>query len=103
MRRLSIYNHEPPIEHPNGKRFAVGTLEKAIGGVLTVIFLGLLAFVATGRAFSLYGLPPRVDRLEATVYAPASPMPQADVDRIVAAIVAAMPAQPAPSPKKVRP
>jgi hypothetical protein len=84
----------------NGKRWFADTLGKAIAGVLTVMFLGLLALIATGRAYTIYGLPPRVDALEAKVYAPPPPMPQAEIDRLAAAIAAALPS---PAPRKTKP
>lgn len=91
----------PIISTPsNGKRWFADTLGKAIGGVLTVILLGLLALVATGRAYTIYGLPPRVDALELKVYAPPAPMPQAEIDRLAAAIAAALPP---PAAKKGKP
>lgn len=82
----------------NGQKFAIETFGKALGVVLSVCLLGLLAFVATGRAYTIYGLPPRVDAIEAKVFAPPPPMSQADIDRLAAAVVAALPPQ-----KKGRP
>ena len=83
----------------NGKRMFVESFVKGVGGVWTVILLGLMALVATGRAYAIYGLPPRVDALEAKVYAPPPPMPQAEIDRLAAAIAAALPS---PAPRKTK-
>jgi hypothetical protein len=79
----------------NGKRWALETIGKAVGVVLGAVLLGVLTFIATGKAYAIYGLPPRVDALELKVYAPPSPMSQTEIDRLAAAIVAALPAQPA--------
>lgn len=83
----------------NGKRFLVETVGKALGAVLAAALLGFAAFVATGRAYTIYGLPPRVDALEAAVARP-RPMTDPEVAALAAAIVRALPS---PEPRKGKP
>lgn len=56
---------------------------KVIAPVLTTLLLGLLVFVASGKAYEIYNLPPRVDALEQR-----QPMP-ADLERDLRAFLQA--------------
>lgn len=84
--------------HTNGKRWWTETWGKAIGSVMAGLLLAaiwwtwgvVIAFHAA--TVEVYSLPPMVSahekRLQAIEARP--PMPQADVDKLAAAIAAAM-------------
>lgn len=81
----------------NGKRWWLDVLAKGFAGVLTVVLLGLLALVATGRAYTIYGLPPRVDAAEEAIkglrveVAKPRPMTSPEVEALADALAARLP------------